>query len=160
MYFNYRNHLRGALIYAAGDTAAALLQHDFSWSRLLGVALVAGTVYAWEVPTYFRWIDRRVPHRPGWTAQLRRASLALAYFNPLWIARHFVFIRLASGHLDTITWALLPMAARSFLLNVPVSLAVNYFIQNKLRPDRRFLVSALFSGVMAVYYALSATWGQ
>jgi hypothetical protein len=156
--FDYRNHVRGSLIYAAGDTAAALLQHIFSWSRLLGIALVAGTIYSWEVPAYFRWIDRRVPHRPGWTAKLRRASLALAYFNPLWIARHFVFIRLCSGQFDQITWDLLPMAARSFLFNAPVSLLVNYYIQNKLPAERRFLGSALFSGVMAVYYALSANW--
>ncbi|MBU6122913.1 hypothetical protein [Hymenobacter siberiensis] len=48
------NHVRGFLIYAAGDTAAALLLHQFSWLRLLGMALVGGLLYSTEVPAYFR----------------------------------------------------------------------------------------------------------
>lgn len=155
-----RNHLRGLLIYAAGDTAAALLVHQFSWGRLLGMALVGGLLYSWEVPAYFRWLDQRVPPSPtsSLAARWMRAALSLAYFNPLWIARHYVFLKLFSGHPEQVTWELLPLATRSFVLNIPVSLFVNYYIQNRVSADWRFVVSAAFSGVMAVYYALSAAW--
>ncbi|WP_188558850.1 hypothetical protein [Hymenobacter glacieicola] len=155
-----RNHFRGFLIYAAGDTVAALLLHEFSWGRLLGMALVGGLLYSWEVPAYFRWLDQRVPSSATASlgAKWMRAALSLAYFNPLWIARHYVFLRFFSGHPEQITWDLVPLATRSFVLNIPVSLLVNYYIQNRVSAEWRFVVSAVFSGVMAVYYALSAAW--
>ncbi|WP_426490548.1 hypothetical protein [Hymenobacter sp. 102] len=157
---NLRNHLRGFLIYAAGDTAAAILLHQFSWTRLLGMALVGGILYSWEVPAFFRWIDRQVPERrnAGLGRQWLRAALSQVYFNPLWIVRHYVFLHLFSGQFQQISLDLVPVAARSFLLNVPVALVVNYYIQNKVSADWRFIASALFSGFMAVYYALSSTW--
>ena len=43
------------------------------------------------------------------------------------------------------------------LIDIPVSLIANYLIQNKVRLDWRFISSALFSALMAVYYALSET---
>ncbi|OWP63637.1 hypothetical protein CDA63_07540 [Hymenobacter amundsenii] len=159
-YIQPRNLVRGFLIYAAGDTAAALLLHEFSWSRLIGMALIGGLLYSVEVPAYFRWIDNRLPPGPGASAGRRwgRAALSLAYFNPLWIARHFVFLRLVSGHPEQVTLDLLPLATKSFLINAPVSLLVNYYIQNKVSAEWRFVASAIFSGIMAVYYAVSATW--
>jgi hypothetical protein len=39
-----------------------------------------------------------------------------------------------------------------------VSLAANYLIQNRISVSRRFMASAVFSGIMAVSYALSAAW--
>ncbi len=153
-------HVQGFLIYAAGDTAAALLLHQFSWLRLLGMALVGGLLYSTEVPAFFRWLDARVPARPDGN-QLRkisRAALTLLYFNPLWIARHYVFIAIFGGTAGSLSLALLPVAGRSFLLNAPVSLAANYYIQNCVATDRRFMASAIFSGFMAVSYALSAAW--
>ena len=153
-------HVQGFLIYAAGDTAAALVLHQFSWLRLLGMALVGGLLYSTEVPAFFRGLDARVPARTD-GSQLRkisRAALTLLYFNPLWIARHYVFLRVFGGTAETISLALLPIACRSFLLNAPLSLAANYYIQNRVAPSRRFVASAVFSGVMAVSYALSAAW--
>ncbi|WP_345235522.1 hypothetical protein [Hymenobacter saemangeumensis] len=153
-------HIQGFLIYAAGDTAAALLLHQFSLLRLLGMALVGGLLYSTEVPAYFRWLDARVPARAE-GSQLRktsRAALTLLYFNPLWIARHYVFLGVFGGAAETLSLALLPAAGRSFLLNAPVSLVANYYIQNRVTTSRRFVASAVFSGVMAVSYALSAAW--
>ncbi len=145
-------------MYPAGDTVATLLLHQFQATRLLGVAALGSLLYAREIPAYFRWIDRRVPARPGLGGKLLRATLGLLYFNPLWIARHLLLIHLFSGRLELINWQLLSIATRSFALNVPVSLAANYLIQNHVPPPRRFLASAIFSGLMAVYYALSASW--
>jgi hypothetical protein len=145
------NSLRGGIVYAAGDTLAAAILQDFSWYRMLGMALIGATVYAFEVPNYFRWIAR-VENR-WW-----RTGLALLYFNPLWVARHLAFVAVFSGVPETIGWSLLRTAAYSFAVNIPISLTGNYIIQNKIPLSWRFLASAVFSGLMALYYALSAVW--
>ena len=149
--------LRGALIVAAGDTIAALLLDEFMWTRLLGMMLVGGLLYAWEIPAWFRWIDHHYPARPNWPTQLQRTALAVAWFNPLWIARHLAFIALFSADWPALDWSLLDIALRSFAANVPVALLANWAIQNRLSYRRRFVGSALFSAAMAVYYALSTT---
>ena len=147
--------LRGALIYASGDTIASLLLHEFMWSRLAGIMLVGATFYAVEIPNYFSWIDKKVLHLKGFRQSLGKTGLAILYFNPLWIARHLFFIQLFSGHLDTLTWDILRIASWSFLVNIPISLIANFIIQNKITLRYRFLASALFSAMMAVYYAVS-----
>jgi hypothetical protein len=43
-------------------------------------------------------------------------------------------------------------------VNLPVSFTANYLIQNKVSYERRFMASALFSALMAIYFALAATW--
>jgi hypothetical protein len=150
------NALRGGITYGIGDTVASLLLHQFSWVRLLGIALVGATLYAWEVPIAFRWIAR-VVHGKSYRS-IRSVLLAMAYFNPLWIARHLLIINLLSGNWALIGWGLLLTAAKSFGGNLPLPLVANYFIQNKVPLKHRFLVSSCFSAVMVVYYALSATW--
>ncbi|MBK8493507.1 MAG: hypothetical protein IPL49_22210 [Saprospirales bacterium] len=149
------NILRGALIYTAGDTVAALLLGDFMWSRLLGISLVGATFYALEIPNYFSWIERRVAARTGILPALHKTALAILYFNPLWIARHLFFIEVFSGHWATLSWDLLRIASFSFLANIPLSLLGNYVIQNVVRLPWRFFASAVFSALMAIYYALS-----
>jgi len=151
--------LRGLLIYGAGDAAAAAIGGAFSGARLAGMALVGATLYAFEIPAWFGWIDRRAP-RGGTAAGWRRAGWAMLYFNPLWIARHLLFVRLFSGRADLVRWSLVGAGARSFLFNVPVSLAANWLIQNRVPAPWRFAASALFSALMAVYYSLSGAWFQ
>lgn len=150
--------LRGGLIYASGDTIAALLADEFSWLRMLGILLVGSTVYAFEIPNYFSWIDRRVKQSGGLRAALRRALLAMLYFNPLWIARHVLFLKIFMGQFGQIGWHLLSIGLMSFLVNIPISLLANYLIQNVVPPRQRFVASATFSALMAIYYALSAVW--
>jgi len=150
-----RDLVRGALIYGGGDTLAALLLGEFLWTRLIGMALVGGLLYATEIPVWFRWIDRRYPSRPGWCAQLQRTGLAVVWFNPLWIARHLAFIALFSADWPALDWGLLDIGLRAFVANVPVALLANWAIQNRLPYRRRFIGSALFSAAMAIYYALS-----
>jgi hypothetical protein len=149
------NILRGLLIYASGDTVAAFLLGQFAWGRLLGMMLVGATFYALEIPNYFRWIDRRTANRSPWRAAMGRTGLALLYFNPLWIARHLFFIAVFSGRFETVHWDLLSIATRSFLVNIPISLTANFIIQNRIKLKWRFFASAVFSALMAIYYALS-----
>lgn len=148
--------LRGALIYSAGDTIASLIQSCFSPWRLLGMMIIGGTVYALEIPNWFRWIDLRTSHLAGRKASLARTGLAILYFNPFWIARHLLFIGLISGDLSDVGWGLLRLGAVSFAVNAPFAFAANYLIQNRVPLRFRFAASATYSSLMAVYYALSA----
>ncbi|MEN8125739.1 MAG: hypothetical protein ABFR32_11490 [Bacteroidota bacterium] len=149
------NIIRGAIIYSAGDTIAALLLDEFMWSRLLGMIFIGATIYAFEIPNYFHWIDNKTINQSGIYKTLAKTALAILYFNPIWIARHLFFIKLFSGHLQDITTHLFVIGFWSFLVNIPISLIANYIIQNKFHLKWRFLASAVFSGLMAVYYALS-----
>ncbi len=152
------NIIRGSLIYMVGDTTAALLSDEFSWLRLAGILLIGATFYAFEIPNYFKWIDKKVSHSGNLKSKLLRASLAMLYFNPLWIARHILFIKLFMGQYNQISWGLISIGALSFLVNIPLSLGANYLIQNKIASEKRFIASAAFSGLMAVYYSLSSIW--
>ena len=151
------NIIRGAIIYSAGDTMAALLLNEFSWYRLMGMIFIGATLYALEIPNYFNWIERKTKDFSNHKLTLAKTSLAIAYFNPIWIFRHLVFIKLFTGNLGQINVALLQIAFWSFLVNIPISFIANYFIQNKVHLNWRFLASAIFSAVMAIYYALSET---
>ncbi|MCF2874386.1 MULTISPECIES: hypothetical protein [unclassified Tenacibaculum] len=125
--------------------------------RLLGIVLVGATIYAFEIPNYFAWIDKKTAAYSGIKKTLAKTGLAIAYFNPLWIFRHLAFIKLFTGNYDLINSQLLIIACWSFLANIPISFIANYLIQNKIRLDWRFMVSAIFSALMAIYYALSET---
>ena len=155
MRYTKQNILRGAVIYASGDTIAAFLLGAFSWERLLGMVIVGATFYAFEIPNYFNWIEKKVKEKTGFLASLYKTALAVLYFNPLWIARHLLFIMLFSGQIQEISWGLLRIASWSFLVNIPISLLANFIIQNKIPLKWRFLASAIFSALMAIYYALS-----
>ena len=149
--------IRGAIIYSAGDTLAALLLNEFSWYRLLGMVCIGATIYAFEIPNYFNWIDKKTKDFQNYKLTLAKTGLAIAYFNPLWIFRHLVFIKLFTGNLDQLDVSLFQIALWSFLVNIPISFVANYLIQNKVRLNWRFLASAIFSAIMAIYYALSET---
>ena len=155
MKFTKQNILKGAIIYSSGDTIAALLLNEFSIYRLLGIILIGATIYAFEIPNYFTWIDKKTAQLSGIKKTLFKTSLAILYFNPLWIFRHLAFIKLFSGNYNDINSHLLEIAFLSFLVNIPISIIANYIIQNKMKIDWRFLASAIFSAIMAIYYALS-----
>lgn len=148
------------MIYSVGDTIAALLLGEFNLYRLLGMIGVGAIVYSFEIPNYFAWIDQKTKSISGIKKTLAKTGLAIAYFNPLWIFRHLAFIKLFSGAYEQINGHLLLIAFWSFLANIPISFIANYLIQNKIRIDWRFVASALFSALMAIYYALSETLFQ
>lgn len=120
--------------------------------------LVGATFYAFEVPNYFQFIARKINGPDSLLNSLKRTAMSMLYFSPLWVARHLLFIKLFSGHWNEVSWDLLRVAGISFMYNIPVSVSANYFIQNKLPLHYRFMGSAVFSALMAVYYALAATW--
>ncbi len=155
MIYNKKNIINGALIYSAGDTIASLLIDEFMWSRLIGMIFIGATVYAFEIPNYFYWIEKKTINLSGISKTLAKTALAILYFNPLWIARHLFFIKLFSGNLQEVSSNLLIVALWSFLVNIPISFIANYIIQNKIQIKWRFKASAIFSGLMAIYYALS-----
>jgi hypothetical protein len=117
--------------------------------------LIGATFYAFEIPNYFDWIVKKTQFLKGLKATLTKTILAILYFNPLWIARHLLFIKLFSR--QAIGWNLLEIAFWSFLVNIPISFIANYIIQNRFKLKWRFLGSAIFSALMAIYYALSET---
>jgi hypothetical protein len=153
--YSKENILKGAVIYATGDTIASLILHEFLWMRLLGIVVIGATLYAFEIPNYFQWIDKKTAKYKGLVLSLYKTALAIAYFNPLWIARHMIFILLFSGRVSEVSWDLVRIASLSFLVNIPISLIANFLIQNKMPLKWRFFASALFSALMAIYYALS-----
>jgi hypothetical protein len=63
---------------------------------------VGATFYAFEIPNYFDWIVKKTQALKGLKATLTKTILAIAYFNPLWIARHLLFIKLFSGQFEAI----------------------------------------------------------
>ncbi|PKH52185.1 hypothetical protein CXF68_16465 [Tenacibaculum sp. Bg11-29] len=155
--YTKQNIFRGAIIYSVGDTIASFLLNEFSIYRFLGMVFVGATIYAFEIPNYFSWIDKKTISFNGIKKTLIKTILAIAYFNPLWIFRHLAFIKLFSGNHDQINTYLLTIAVWSFLANIPISFIANYLIQNKVKLSWRFLASAIFSAITAIYYALSET---
>lgn len=158
MIYTKKNIIKGAVVYSLGDSIASLLLDEFAWIRLLGMLIVGATVYAFEIPNYFVWIDKISAHFIGVKKTVYKTLLAIAYFNPLWIARHLVFIKIFSNSLESLSMNLLQISLGSFLINIPIAVLANYIIQNKIKLDKRFMASAIFSGIMAIYYAMSESW--
>ena len=157
--YTWANIWSGVLIYAIGDTLATLITGDISLGRMIGMAFLGGTIYAIEVPNWFLLIDKWTKKcKRGWQTGTLRMLLAMAYFNPLWIARHILFIDLFTGQFENITWGLLNVGWMSFLMNIPLSILGNYLIQNKLRYEHRYVANCIFSSIMAISYAMGAVW--
>ncbi|WP_205961018.1 hypothetical protein [Psychroserpens sp. NJDZ02] len=124
---------------------------------MLGIAFIGATFYAFEIPNYFDWIVKKTKDLKGARAVISKTGLAIAYFNPLWVVRHLLFIKLVSWQFNSIGFNLIEIAFWSFLVNIPVSFLANYLIQNRFKLKWRFLASAIYSAIMAIYYALGET---
>jgi hypothetical protein len=146
------------MIYMCGDTIASLISGDAMILRVLGMFGVGSTLYAFEIRKYFSWIEHRVKELGGLKRTMLKTFMALMYFNPLWIFRHLCFVYLFSGNWSLISIALLKSASIAFIFNIPISIMANYIIQNRIPLDYRFWASAVFSGLMAIYYSMSSIW--
>ncbi len=155
LFYSRSNILRGSLIYAIGDTLACLISGEFLITRLIGMLIIGGTVYAFEIPNYLLYLNDK-----NWgndlKAKLKRGILFHLYFNPLWIARHLLMINLISLNFEAINFDLVTIGWYSFLYSTPFVFPANFVLQNYIPYKWRFVASGIFSGVMAVYYALSA----
>ncbi|ELR72030.1 hypothetical protein C900_02025 [Fulvivirga imtechensis AK7] len=161
LYLEYKlsNIVRGGIIYCGGDTIAALILGEFTLIRMLTMLVVGSTIYAFEIPNYFRWIDKKTLTLSGLKKAQAKTGLALLYFNPLWVARHLFFIKVSMLQWNEIAViSLINIGFYSFLVNIPIAVIANYLIQNQVNLKWRFLASAIFSALMAIYYAMSAVW--
>ena len=157
-------------MYGIGDAVAAWLTDGFTMHRLLGMVLVGGFIYGLEIPLYFKWIDSKTADLSKFNRNMIRTLLAIAYFNPLWVARHLwlvIVFQTAADGFDALFGsvgrlfegegrALILLAWQSFLYALPVVLIANFVIQNRIPLTYRFLVSAVFSCCMAIFYPLVA----
>nr|VFK62506.1 MAG: hypothetical protein BECKTUN1418F_GA0071002_13093 [Candidatus Kentron sp. TUN]VFK71776.1 MAG: hypothetical protein BECKTUN1418E_GA0071001_12954 [Candidatus Kentron sp. TUN] len=150
-----KNILYGAIAYSTGDAIGALILAEFSIYRMVGIMLIAGTLYAMETSYCFRWIDSRIPNNGKLVNAMSRTILTALYFNPLWIVRHLFFIYLFSGNWSQMNWGLVIMGTWSFIANLPITLPADYFIQNKISYHWRFFASGVFAALLAFYYALT-----
>ena len=146
--------ITGALLFAIGDTIATLLTGHFLYQRMLAMLVIGGSLYAWEIPSYFSFLKRRF-HQPGRLNALKRTLLATLFFNPLWIARHLVFIKVILGEWSMISPDILVLATQSFLYCLPASLLANYIILNVVSGRWCFFFSSIYSALTVIYFALS-----
>lgn len=175
------NLLVGWLLYPLGDLIGQLLLEKFEIERILVLTFVGGLLYRIEIPAYFKLLsgisfsgeqlqnfgvlkyvtqagadDRFILNWLG------RTLGAIAYFNPLWIARHVFFIYLAthSFHFSDVSQAMavvvdcMQVGLKSFVVNLPMSVIGNFIIQTKLSVKHRFFGSATLSALMAISYAI------
>lgn len=164
-------------LYPLGDLIGQMISHNINFHRLIALALIGCVIYRREVPDWFArlnkmqiaeaqlkrfpWlnycVDSSMPS--GRLNGFGRTMGSVIYFNPFWIARHMLFIKLA-----TTCWAeLVPLTIicstvvlgiKSFLINLPLSYLGNYVIQAKLPLHLRYLGSVVLSTVLAIMYAL------
>lgn len=149
----WQDAVTGATLFALGDSIGTLISGDYLYQRMLGMMVLGGTLYAWEIPNYFQHLQRRF-NKPGYLNAFQRALAAGLFFNPLWIARHMLFIILFTGQWQTLSFDILVIASWAFIYGFPFSFLVNYMIQNVITMRWRFLVSSLYSAITVVYYAL------
>ena len=81
--YSKSNIIRGALIYSTGDIIASLLLNEFMWSRLFGMIIIGATVYAFEIPNYFHWIDKKTANLEGILKTLSKTGLATVSYTHL-----------------------------------------------------------------------------
>lgn len=149
-----RDAMTGAVLFATGDSIGTLLTGDFLYQRMLAMLVLGGSLYAWEIPSYFHFLQRRF-NQPGLLNALKRTLSATLFFNPLWIARHMVFIKVFAGEWTAVSADILGLATQSFLYCFPVSLLANYMILNVVSSRWRFFSSSIFSALTVIYFALS-----
>jgi len=151
---SWHNVVTGAILFAAGDSIGTFVTGDFLYQRMLGMMILGGSLYAWEIPTYFAHLQRRF-NKHGYPNAFKRTLAAGLFFNPLWIARHLLFIKIFAGQWQTISLDILVVATESFIFCFPFSLLANYLIQNVILYRWRFLVSSIYSALTVIYFALT-----
>lgn len=156
----YFTNIFGGIIFMIGDTIASVMVDQFSIIRALSVFIIGASLYAFEIQLFFKWVDKFTKRfkKNKRKKRIVKSIIVLLYFNPLWITRHLCLLYIVSGKASTINVYLFKIGLISFLVNIPISVIANYYIQNKIVLKYRFIASALFSGLMAIYYSMSSQW--
>ena len=167
----------GWVLYPSGDLVGQLIMGNFSLPRVLVMMLAGGVVYRFEIPRWFAFIEKKRFKKDGnekfplfkyfvseevdgykfnWLGKTISASI---YFNPIWIFRHLLFIALATTPFSDIVLGELlgntiKIATISFFTNLPIAVAGNYIIQQKMSLKYRFLGSAVLTTILNVKYAI------
>ena len=150
----WQDAITGAVLFATGDSIGTLLTGDFMYQRMLGMLFLGGSLYAWEIPSYFYFLQHRF-NQSGYLNAIKRTLSAALFFNPLWIARHMLFIKVFAGKWMTISADILVLATQSFIYCFPASLLANYMILNVISYRWRFFYSSIYSALTVIYFALS-----
>jgi hypothetical protein len=176
----FRNILEGLLVYGLGDLFAQIILGNPSIVRTIGVGFIGGTVYALEVPLWFRMIEGTFCHASDKIRACQmfkepnqenicyldykgRTLMAMSYFNPIWIARHMFFLSLLNAISTGIAFTspfriflhLIPVAAKSFLICIPITVIGNYVVQNRIQMKYRLIGSAVLSAICVFWFAIS-----
>ncbi len=170
--------LSGWVLYPLADGIAQLILGDISYLRMLFVALLGRYVYAIEIPKWFGllsvwhrstapgrflknfWVKTGNHYYFNWLSKTIGATL---WFNPLWIARHMLVLELADMVTGkTVFFSFLPQALHlgtvAFIGQLPLAFGVNYIIICRLPERSRFIWSSIFSGILAIYYAVGKVY--
>lgn len=171
------------VLYPAGDFIAQLITGDISLPRLIALSLAGGTIYQFEVPRWFRWLDQRtfsatqleqwpflqwitLPHEQHYRLNwIGRTLGAMSYFSPIWITRHMLILKIATTPWADLVWpavigSLFLASCKSFLVNLPFSILGNYIIQARLPLKYRFLGSIIMTGLFSIAFALAFKFFQ
>ncbi|MEB3286248.1 MAG: hypothetical protein VKJ04_01970 [Vampirovibrionales bacterium] len=105
--------------------------------------------------------DERLPHSGSYRLKpIFKGICSTLYFNPLWIARHMLVLELAThpakiklGLAALMAYCLL-LGAKAFVINAPLSVCLNYILQNKIALRYRFIGSVFVSGFFGILYSL------
>ena len=156
MIYTKKDIFWGGILLVLSDGIAALTTDQLTLTRVLGMLIIGSTLYAFEIPNFFAWIEKITSkYFEGFTRRFIKTIAVVIFFNPIWIFRHFAFIYILLGEFELINHQLFLTASISYLFNIPISIVGNYIIQNKLPLDWRFVGSSVFSFIMTIYYSMS-----
>lgn len=156
MIYTKKDIFWGGVLLVLSDGIAAIATDQLTLTRVVGMFIIGSTLYAFEIPNFFVWIEKITSkHLEGFKRKFVKTIAVVIFFNPIWIFRHFAIIYILLGDFELINQQLFLTASVSYLFNIPISIAGNYIIQNKLPLDWRFVGSSVFSVIMTIYYSLS-----
>jgi hypothetical protein len=171
------NTLISWTLFPLGDLCAQLITQEFNPYRLLALSLAGGLIYQYETTAWFELLENKCfSPQELWVFPFLKPAVrettesiyqlngvgktmgAILYFNPIWIARHMLFITLGTTPCSSLNGAIvlssLLSGSKSFLVNLPLSLLANYILQEKIPYRYRYLGSIVLTGLFAIAYAL------
>lgn len=161
MIYNRKDIFWGGVLMGLSDVISSMFNGDFLIYRSLGIALIGATLYAIEIPNFYHWLEGFTNSNfSGFTAKALKAVGVTLFFNPLWIYRHFIFMKIFSLEFNGMGYDLVVAASKSFLASIMVALIGNYIVQNKINLKWRFVASSVLSVLLVVFYAISKKWFQ